>query len=49
MSDPGLSPQADLYIAALEVHVLICRDEGRPDHDRSSGMSAVWRISSTGL
>ena len=43
-----------LYIVALEVNVLNCRDEGRPDHDRllghvrrvadpSNGLKPGWR------
>lgn len=32
-----------LYIATFGMNVRFCRDEGCPDHERSSGMSAVWR------
>jgi hypothetical protein len=40
LASPGYNgqPAVYLYIAALEVNVLNCRDEGRPDHDRSSSM-----------
>jgi len=38
-----------LCSAALGATARFCRDEGRPDHDRSSGSSATWRIRSTGL
>ena len=38
-----------LCIGALGMNIRFCRDQGRPDHDRSSGTSATWRIPSTGL
>jgi len=36
-----------VYIAALVVNFRIRRDEGRPDHNRSSGTSTPWQIQST--